>query len=253
MWQEFHGRLAGEISRQLMPLLRPKYVALLHKRLVIDHAGIEAPGQLSKQVMYPDVHVSQGRKLKESAVLTYDVSKGFSAPAIELDSPMSEEIPLLSIEVRDTAERRLVTVIEILSPVNKRGVGFQDYLQKRLTIMQSQTHLLEIDLLRMGQRIPLAGGELPEAAYYAFLSRFTRRPRTEVWPVKLSDTLPTIPIPLLPPDEDVPLNLQLAVDDCFSLVGYEDLLDYSQPPPQPLLSEADSEWVEMILNKQFIG
>jgi NADPH-dependent 7-cyano-7-deazaguanine reductase QueF len=37
MWQEFHGRLAGEISRQLMPLLKPKYVALLAKRLIIDH------------------------------------------------------------------------------------------------------------------------------------------------------------------------------------------------------------------------
>jgi len=31
MWQEFHDRLANQISAQLMPLLRPKYVALLHK------------------------------------------------------------------------------------------------------------------------------------------------------------------------------------------------------------------------------
>jgi hypothetical protein len=166
---------------------------------------------------------------------------------------MMEEIPILSVEVRDTAERRLVTVIEILSPVNKRGSGFQDYLQKRMSLMQSQTHLLEIDLLRMGQRIPLAGGELPLAAYYIFLSRFTRRPRTEVWPVQLSKELPPVPIPLLPPDEDVPLNLQQAVDDCFALVGYEALLDYSQSPPPPDLTGKDAEWLKHILMNQFIG
>jgi hypothetical protein len=196
MWSEFQARLAGEISRQLMPLLRPKYVALLHKRLVMDQL---------------------------------------------------EEVPILSVEVRDTAERRLVTVIEILSPVNKRGSGFQDYLQKRLSLMQTQTHLLEIDLLRMGERIPLSGGELPSAAYYVFLSRFTRRPRTEVWPIQLQDALPTVPVPLLPPDEDVPLNLQQAVDDCFAVVGYEDLLDYSQPPPSPGLNEAEAAWLELIM------
>ena len=196
MWSEFHARLVGEISRQLMPLLRPKYVALLHKRLVVDQM---------------------------------------------------EEVPIWSVEVRDTAERRLVTVIEILSPVNKRGSGFQEYLQKRLALMQTQTHLLEIDLLRMGERIPLAGGDLPPAPYYVFLSRFTRRPRTEVWSVQLQEKLPTVPIPLLPPDEDVPLNLQQAVDDCFSLVGYEDLLDYSQPPPLPPLNQNETAWLKLVL------
>ena len=33
-------------------------------------------------------------------------------PAVELASPISEEVPLLSIEIRDVAERRLVTLIE---------------------------------------------------------------------------------------------------------------------------------------------
>jgi hypothetical protein len=247
MWQEFHGRLAGEISRQLMPLLKPKYVALLSKRLVVDYTSVGILGQTSQRVIYPDVHVSR-TELKEAAVLSYDVTKGFSTPAIELESPMLEEVPIWSVEVRDTAERRLVTVIEILSPVNKRGTGFQDYLQKRLSLMQTQTHLLEIDLLRMGERIPLAGGELPAASYYVFLSRFTRRPRTEVWPIRLQEKLPTVPVPLLPPDEDVPLNLQQAVDDCFAVVGYEDLLDYSQPPPPPPLDEDERNWLEMVLS-----
>ena len=190
LWQEFHDRLANQISEQLLPLLRPKYVALLSKRYVIN-----------------------------------------------------KEIPLLSVEIRDAAERRLVTVIEILSPVNKHGEGLDEYVDKRTSILQTQTHLLEIDLLRGGSRIPLIG-DLPPTPYYIFLSRFTHRPRTSVWAVGLRDRLPVVPVPLLPPDPDVPLDLQAAVNACFDLVGYERLLDYARPLPAPELSAEDAAWVK---------
>ncbi|MEK7277393.1 MAG: DUF4058 family protein [Chloroflexota bacterium] len=100
-----------------------------------------------------------------------------------------------------------------------------------------------MDLLRAGKRIPLIG-DLPPASYYVFLSRFTRRPRTDVWPVQLRDPLPALPVPLLPPDPGVPLNLQTAAHACFELVGYERLLDYSQRPPPPELSAEDSQWAQ---------
>jgi hypothetical protein len=155
--------------------------------------------------------------------------------------------------VRDTAERQLVTVIEILSLVNKRGQGYRDYIEKRMSLMQTDTHLLEIDLLRIGERVLLAGGELPAAYYYVFLSRFTRRPRTEVWPVQLQETLPIVPVPLLPPDDDILLDLQQAVDACFNLVGYENLLDYSQPLPPPILDDGGADWINEILESKRIS
>ena len=55
--------------------------------------------------------------------------------------------------------------------------------------------------------------------------------------------LPTVPVPLLPSDPDVPLELQAAVKACFDLVGYERLLDYSGPLPPPELDENDTTWV----------
>lgn len=100
---------------------------------------------------------------------------------------------ILNLEIRDVAERRLMTVIEILSPANKYDQGFEAYVEKRTKLLQTETHLLEIDLLRGGERILLTGEELPPAAYYGFLSRFNRRPRTEVWPIQLRESLPTIP------------------------------------------------------------
>ena len=153
-------------------------------------------------------------------------------------------MPYLAVEIRDVAERRLVTVIEILSPENKRGKGYLEYNDKRAAILATDTHLLEIDLLRQGQRIALIG-ELPRAPYFVFVSRWTRRPKTQVYPIQLRDKLPTVPVPLLLPDPDVALDLQAALDACFELVGYERLLDYTQPLAE--LSAEDAAWVNSIV------
>jgi len=229
MWQEFHDRLANQISAQLLPRLKPKYVALLNKRYVI--------ATTARRVVYPDVHIAEPPQVEEVGELTYATVP----PSAEVISPAIDDYPVLNIEIRDVAERRLVTVIEILSPVNKNGPGFEEYQTKRLALLATRTHLLEIDLLRQGERLPLIG-EVPPAPYYVFLSRFTRRPITEVWALGLRERLPNVPVPLLPPDPDVTLSLQAAVDECFKLVGYERLLDYTPPPPPPELSAEDAAW-----------
>jgi hypothetical protein len=245
MWQEFHETLAGAIRAQLIPQLAPKYVALLAKRYVLDRPvlGIFTPP--SEHVIYPDVHVVALPGMRPSAG-SGRAGVAVVEPVVELPSPVPEEVPLLSVEIRDVAQRRLVTLIEILSPVNKRGEGWRDYAERRMELLQTRTHLLEIDLLRQGTRIQLLG-EPPPAPYYVYLSRVQRRPLTQVWPVALREPLPTVPVPLLPPDPDVALDLQAAVRACFDLVGYERLLDYSGPPPPPDLSDDDAAWVAEIL------
>jgi hypothetical protein len=236
LWQEFHDRLANQISNQLLPLLSPKYVALLSKRYVFDRPALgvlDLPPE--QRIIYPDAHIVQ---VKEPA----PVYAGPMAPTLEVHSFMEEEVPVLSVEIRDVARRRLVTVIEILSPVNKWGDGAREYVLRRHDLLKTNTHLLEIDLLRRGGRLPFAQ-PLPPAPYYAFLSRFDRRPVTEVWAISLRQSLPNLLVPLLPPDEDVVLELQTAVDACFELVAYERLLDYQQPPPPPPFTAEDIEWI----------
>lgn len=241
MWQEFHDRLAHQISAQLMPRLSPKYVALLAKRFVLDRPALGIMSEPSERVIYPDVHVTAtGRPAVEREP---GAAAAVAEPELEIPSPVPEEVPLLTVEIRDVAERLLVTVIEILSPVNKHGEGARDYEERRTELLRTRTHLLEIDLLRQGTRIRLMRLP-PPAPYYAYLSRVERRPLTRVWPLALREPLPTVPIPLLPPDPDVHLDLQAAVYACFDLVGYERLLDYSIPPPPPALSDEDQAWVE---------
>ncbi|HEY83722.1 MAG TPA: DUF4058 family protein [Chloroflexi bacterium] len=238
-WQEFHHTLATEIRRMLMKTMPSRYVALLDKYYTIDYSGSSVAVTRQKRRVQPDLQLLQ---VKE-AVAKYET---VAAPMLELLSPLPEEIPIIRIKIQDVAERRLVTVIEILSPANKYGKGFEEYAEKRTALLQTETHLLEIDLLRKGRRIPLIGGELPPAPYYVFLSRSNRRPHTEVWPVQLRESLPAVPVPLLPPDPDVPLALQGAIEACFELVGYQRLLDYARPLPPPILEANDLIWVESI-------
>ncbi len=255
MWQEFHERLANQVSAELMPQLAPKYVALLAKRYVVaapttgalSGMGLNIIDWPAQRVIYPDVHVVAPRPptLREPSA-DYGAGVAVMEPAIELASPMPEQVPLLSVEIRDVAQRRLVTLIEILSPVNKRGTGAREYAQRRIELLQTRTHILEIDLLRGGTRIELLA-EPPPASYYVYLSRTERRPYTQIWPVSLRQRLPAVPVPLLSPDPDVVLDLQAAVDACFALVGYERLLDYASPPPPPPLDATDNEWVASCL------
>jgi hypothetical protein len=139
----------------------------------------------------------------------------------------------------------LVTAIEILSPTNKRGEGYQEYLDKRRRLLLSTAHLIEIDLLRHGRRVPTQE-PLPPASYFVFLSRAEQRPIMDVWPIQLTMILPTIPVPLLPEDEDTTLDLQLALTTIYDALNYDLSVNYTQSPEIPL--EGDSvTWARHVL------
>ena len=152
------------------------------------------------------------------------------------------EVPQLRIEVRERAQRRLVTAIEVLSPANKIGDGGREYRERRAGLLRTQAHLLEIDLLRGGVRV-VPHGLPPATPYCVYLSRAARRPTGQLWAIQLRDPLPVVPVPLLSPDPDISLDLQAAINACFDLVRYEFLLRYERPIPPPDLSPDDAAWV----------
>lgn len=232
-WGTFHVELSVEIRRQLSPKVRPKYHVLTMHRFITD---VPEAVMVAGRDVYPDAAV-----VKESpAVWQEDVP----AP-VQIATVMPSEIPHYIIEIRTAESRELVTTIEVLSPANKCGQGYADYLEKRALILQSDAHLIEIDLLRQGRRVPMQE-PLPEAPYYVFLSRAEKRPVLDVWPIQLTASLPSVPVPLLTGDEDVWLDLQLAFDAVYDSVGYRDLLDYRQPPEISLQGEA-AEWATSLL------
>ena len=173
LWTTVHFSLSAEIVHQLAPKLRPRYLVLPAERFVMETPESVA---ISTADIYPDVGVAALRSVAVTAQGTT------IAPApLELATIIPAPIPHVTIEIRDTANRQLVTAIEVLSPTNKHGDGRLEYLAKRRRILLSTAHLLEIDLLRQGQRVPMQK-PLPAAPYFIFLSRAYSTPNLPLIP-----------------------------------------------------------------------
>jgi hypothetical protein len=135
-----------------------------------------------------------------------------------------------------------VTVIEILSPTNKIGSGRLEYVEKRNQLIRQPVNLVEIDLLLSGHRLPMRA-PLPSAEYFAFVSRYSSRPNSDVFPWSIRHILPAIPIPLSDSDPDVALNLGTVFSQTFDAGPYGKLIKYAAPLELPLRSE-DRAWAE---------
>jgi len=240
-WPGFHHDLATEIKRQLTPLLLPGYYADTSTYLLV---GTGDDLEIARK-FYLDVAV------KEQA----DRANPYRPVAIA-DAPVLSRLVLphrrshSQVEIRELRNDRLVTAIEFLSPTSKRGPGRKQYLHKRLRILRSDVHLIELDLLRRGRRLPWSG-DPPPASYYVYLSRAEKRSEIGIWPLALPDQLPVIPVPLLNDDPAVPLDLQQAVNAVYDLSQYDLLLNYIDGPDIPLDS-SELVWVDHLLKEKGI-
>lgn len=237
IWEDFHASLAGEIRDQLTPSLRPRYVAALTPKVTYDQVML---GIGQRRLAKPDVSV-----FEVEPSFTTGSAVAIAPPPIIGESPLEVPLKLYTIELREVETGRLVTTIEILSPVNKRPghEAFESYRRKRRDLQRAGVHLLEIDLLRGGQRIPLLT-PLPDSPYFVFLTRGESSSRVEIWPLSFKETLPLLPVPLLDPDPDVPLNLGQAIHNIYDRAAYDLRVDYNHPPPQPEVTGEERAWIE---------
>ena len=236
IWPDVHTSLMNIFREQLTPLLAPKYLAELETQVVIDQADDDP------QVVIPDISIT---RTEVSGGAPSAVAVAAPAP-VEVRVPMEVPTRLVSIYIRLRETARLVAVIELLSPVNKRrGKGRQEYIEKRRTFLKSPIHFIEIDLLRSYPRMPF-DDPLPAADYLIMVCKAGERPRSSVWPISVRHQLPTIPIPLLAPDPPVPLDLGQALRTAYERARYDLRVDY-QRPPVPSLLPADVAWMTTLL------
>ena len=235
LWPDVHQRLATKISQLLSPRLKPRYVARLNIAVLGDQ-----PSEDEISIMYPDIEVVRASRAEPppdlfsgGAVATPTMTPSLTIPFIQMR--------VASVEIRDAAANELVTVIEILSPINKREPGLAQYLQKRDALYRADVHLLEIDLLRRGTRA-ITGSQVRNASYLVALTRALSS-KISVWPLRLRDPLPTVPVPLRAPDSDVPLELSVALAAIYDEAAYDLSIDYREPPPPPPLSDEDAAWI----------
>ncbi|MCS6860892.1 MAG: DUF4058 family protein [Abditibacteriales bacterium] len=239
VWKEFHNNFISEIQAALVPRLRPRYVVRLEERVYVERE----PNGTSHYII-PDVTLVEDTA---PLTLTGGGSTATVAQPVAIPVVMPEEVRELYLEVRLRETHEVVTVIEVLSPDNKRtgSDGRREYLAKREIVLKSPAHLIEIDLLRGGTRLPMAR-PLPPADYYVFVHRSQRRPMADVWHFTLRDPMPTIPVPLAGNDPDVSLDLQAVFNAVYDRAGYDYSLDY-QHGTVPPLSEEEAAWAQGLL------
>jgi hypothetical protein len=113
-------------------------------------------------------------------------------------------------------------------------------------LFESRVHFVEIDLLRSLSQMPFVGESLPETDYLAMVSRADDRPFCDVWPIGLREPLPVLPVPLLRPDPDIPMDLGAALRTVYERAHYERRINYNVPPI-PRLKSTDADWAANLI------
>ena len=233
-WQDFHQRLITYISDALAAQIRPGFFVKIEESVFIHEPDAMERGKMFAR---PDVSVfeSDGGSVAVAEPRTNSLAARIAQlPDVEIEQHSY-------VEIRDRHSRGLVTLIEVLSPSNKRyGPDREQYMQKRGILTYSPVSIVEIDLLRGGPHLPLTG--IPDCDYRVMVSRRSMRPDVLAWAINLHDVLPVIPIPLKGDVSDATLDLQALLHKVYDAAGYEDNI-YSTSPEPPLTSE-QSEWAK---------
>jgi hypothetical protein len=239
-----HGPMIVYLRDQLVPRIRPRYVASVGERIYVEGPEPRPIG--------PDVWV---RRIPRAAAAPI-----VAGPAVA-DEPITVEVPDLEVhepylEILDRESgMRVVALIELVSPTNKyAGPGREAYLAKQQEVLHSDAHLIEIDLLRYGPHV-LA---VPEARVrgrfaYDYLSSVNRaavrRNRFEIYPRTVFQRLPRIHVPLADEDPDVPLDLQPALEQAYEAGSYRDRIAYGASCEPPLDREVQA-WADDLISER---
>lgn len=116
------------------------------------------------------------------------------------------------------------------------------YNERRLILLFQPVHLVEIDLLIGGQRLPMRD-PLPHGDSFALISRAGRWPECQAYAWSIRRQLPRLPIPLLSPDPDITIDLAELYTTAYERGRYAELINYRNPLKLPLAPE-DRVWAE---------
>jgi len=250
LWPGIHHWLIVEIARSLSPQLRPKYRVAVEVRMYEDIDERFPLGSLRESLLVgiPDLAVKMVQKTAKQPASNVAVAPS-PTKLQKVAVPVPETIKQGYLEIREVATQEVITAIEILSPVNKRpGDGREKYQIKRNKIFSSATNLVEIDLLRRGEPMPVYGNNL-ESHYRILVSRGDCRPEADLYSFNLPDPIPSFPLPLKAEDSEPTVDLQALLNQIYDTGSYDMAIDYTQEPVPPLL-EAEKLWAEELLKSQ---
>ena len=245
-WRDIHARCIIYAADQLQVHLPADLRARVEERVFVE------PAVGATRSVYPDVRVVE-RGHGRTATTAAEPGPAVAEPLVIYvpDEPVTERY----IDIIDVASGRcVVTVIELLSLANKvPGEGQELYRRKQRELRDGHVNLVEIDLLRAGDRVLSVGASRIPAShrtpYQVCVYRaVTALPCYEIYRVPLQERLPVIRIPLRLTDVDITLDLQTIIDQCYLNGGYDGDIDYGVEP-DPALDTEDARWADALLRQ----
>jgi len=233
-WRGIHSTFLVHLQAQIAPRVQPKYFTKIEETLYVDRAREER----RRPFAIADIGIAKNSDTARSGT------------ALAVARPVQARLPKVTkrpgkrLSIFNRANRRLVTVIEVLSPSNKDPKrDRRQYLLKREELLSSDVNLVEIDLLRGGRKMPLQNA--PPDTYSIVVSRASDRPDVDLWSFTLREPIPRFPLPLADGDPEPMLDLKQVVDQAYDSAVLE--LGLYEEEPQPPLSPADLKWAKGIL------
>jgi hypothetical protein len=247
-WSSFHSRLIVAIADAIAPDLRPHYYVEVETRSYMDTPdGALLIGIPDAVVLKDSQSERRLGKFSDKPVLSDNASVALKRPPLPVTLPMPVEVKERYLEIREVSDDTVITVIEILSPANKRrGKGRDTYEAKRLAVLGSASHLVEIDLLRGDLPLPINSTH-GLSDYYVLVSVASQKPRAQLYPFTIRETFPDFLMPLKQVNEAIPVDMQHIFQGVCERASYDLRINYTQPIPPPALSEQDQDWGKDLL------
>ncbi len=243
LWSDVHFRLISALARYLSPLVSPRYYVSVGSQAYIATVFASPPS-----LRYPDIAIvySGQRAGPVQSTPTFAAPPVLAPTTVEL--PVPDIIEETYLEIREVTSGQVVTIVEVLSPTNKRpGAGRQKYERKRMEILSTHTHLVEIDLLRAWPPMPMVGEQVARD-YRILIRRGEQGNQATLYAFSLRDPIPVFRIPLQAGDDEPLTDLKTLLDAIY-LEGYYGVRVNYQQPPEPPLSVANAEWVTELMKR----
>ncbi len=156
------------------------------------------------------------------------------------------------VEIRERSDGRLVTLIDVVSPMNKTtGTGRDAYLATRSLVESQRASALEIDLITHGTpMLDYSRDALPEHDYTFTVTRGHVPGKFEIYTATVQKRLPKFKLPLAQDDRDTMLDLQDVFRRAYDLGSFGKTVAYDNPLPASVtLSDVNRAWVEILLKQ----
>jgi hypothetical protein len=243
-WPDVHSSLVIDARNALNARLPDDLAASSEERVAVE--SDEEPDHR----YHPDVRLFEMPADDSAVAIATAPSKRSAIAPFRLFAQV-DPVMERSIRIVQMGTERLITVIEFVSPTNKRNPDMYDFRAKRAELLTAGVNFVEIDLVRAGVwralLRPYRCRPEQETIYRATVRLPSDPGALGLYPIPIREPLPSIVIPLRDKDPEVRLELQPLIEQAYTNGRYARRLHY-QTPLDPPLDADDAEWAKALVS-----